>query len=183
MLAALLGLLAILSHAGSILGGIRDGMLSAFGASWFVPVAAAVALSAWLLWPKAPRPRGVDVVAGVVAILSLVGLFGLAAHAGGWVGKGIDDAVSPFTSVGAWALLIAGLVIGLIVTIHFSPGALLVSAVGALRAANSERARLQDLVSVPAQEKPKPAKPSLATTDVLTRSAASFATAPPAPDQ
>ena len=184
MLAALLGLLAILSHAGSILGGIRDGMLSAFGASWFVPVAAAVALSAWLLWPKAPRPRGVDVVAGVVAILSLVGLFGLAAQAGGWVGKGIDDAVSaPFTSVGAWALLIAGLVIGLIVTIHFSPGALLVSAVGAIRAANSERARLRDLVSVPANEKPKPVKPSLATADVLTRSAASFATAPPAPDQ
>ncbi|HEY6114443.1 MAG TPA: DNA translocase FtsK 4TM domain-containing protein [Candidatus Dormibacteraeota bacterium] len=184
MLGALLGLLAILSHAGSILGGIRDGMLSAFGASWLVPVAAAVALSAWLLWPKAPRPRGVDMVAGAVAILSLVGLFGLAAHAGGWVGKGIDDALSaPFTSVGAWALLIAGLAIGLIVTIHFSPGALLVTALGALRAANSERARLRDLVAAPASEKPKTAKPSLANADVLTRSAASFATAPPAPDQ
>jgi S-DNA-T family DNA segregation ATPase FtsK/SpoIIIE len=184
MLGALLGLLAILSHAGSILGGIRDGMLSAFGASWFVPVAAAVALSAWLLWPKAPRPRGVDLVAGVVAVLSLIGLFAVAAHSGGWVGKGIEDALTtPFTNVGAWALLIAGLVIGLIVTIHFSPGALLVTAVGAVRAANSERARLRDLVAVPAAEKPKPAKPSLASADVLTRSAASFATAPPAPDQ
>ena len=183
MLAALLGVLAILSHADSILGGIRDGMLSAFGASWFVPVAAAVALSAWLLWPKAPRPRAVDLVAGLVAVLSLVGLFGLAAHAGGWVGKGIDSALAPFTEVGAWALLLAGLVIGLIVTIHFSPGALLVTTVGALRAANSERARLRDLVAAPAPDKPKAARPSMAGADVLTRSAASFATAPPAPDQ
>src|SRR5206468_12318075 len=184
MLAALLGLLAILSHADSILGGIRDGMLSAFGASWFVPVGAAVALSAWLLWPKAPRPRAVDLISGVVAALSLVGLFGLAAQAGGGVGKGIDGALSePFTEPGAWALLIAGLVIGLIVTIHFSPGALLITAVGALRAANSERARLRDLVSAPAPEKPKTARPAMAGADALTRSAASFATAPPAPDQ
>ncbi len=184
MLAALLGLLAILSHADSILGGIRDGMLSAFGPSWFVPVAAAVALSAWLLWPKAPRPRAVDLISGAVAVLSLVGLFGMAAQAGGWVGKGIDGALSePFTEPGAWALLIAGLVIGLIVTIHFSPGALLMTAVGALRAANSERARLRDLVSTPAMEKAKAARPAMAGADVLTRSAASFATAPSAPDQ
>jgi S-DNA-T family DNA segregation ATPase FtsK/SpoIIIE len=184
MLAALLGLLAILSHADSILGGIRDRMLSAFGAAWFVPVVAAVAASAYLLWPKAPRPRAVDVVAGVVAVLSLVGLFGLAAHAGGSVGRGIDDSLTaPFTAVGAWALLIAGLVIGLIVTIHFSPGALLMTAVEALRAANAERARLQDLVAAPAQDRPKPAKPAPAGADMLTRSAASFATAPPAPDQ
>src|SRR5256712_6486447 len=136
MLAALLGLLAILSNAGSILEGIRNGMHSSFGGAWFVPVAAAVALSAWLLWPKAPRPRTVDLVSGLVAVLSLVGLFSLiGSHAGGSVGDSIDAALTPFTIVGAWALLIAGLVIGLIVTIHFSPGALLVSAVGALRAA------------------------------------------------
>jgi len=179
MLAALLGLLAILSHAGMILGGIRDGMVALFGSAWFVPVAAAIALSAWLLWPKAPRPRTVDMVAGLVALLSLIGLFGLAARAGGSVGSGIDAGLSGlFTSVGAWALLIAGLVIGLIVTIHFSPGALLVSAVGTLRAANAERARLRDLVGTVTAEKPKPAKAASATSDVLTRSAASFATAP-----
>src|SRR2546428_8457483 len=186
MLAALLGLLAILSNAGSILEGIRNGMHSSFGGAWFVPVAAAVALSAWLLWPKAPRPRTVDLVSGLVAVLSLVGLSSLiGSHAGGSVGDSIDAALTqPFNIVGAWALLIAGLVIGLIVTIHFSPGALLVSAVGALRAANAERARLQDLVSDPATEKPKAgSKPAQATSDVLTRSAASFATAPPAPDQ
>src|SRR5260370_10528618 len=82
MLAALLGLLAIASHAPSILAGIREAMLAGFGSAWFVPVVAAIALSAYLLWPKAPRPRGIDVVAGVVAVLSLVGLFGLAAGAG-----------------------------------------------------------------------------------------------------
>ena len=59
MLGALLGVLAILSHAGSILGGIRDGMVGGFGSAWFVPVVAAIALSAYLLWPKAPRPRGI----------------------------------------------------------------------------------------------------------------------------
>src|SRR5437868_1625885 len=56
MLAALLGLLAIASNAGSILGGIRDGMLATFGTAWFVPVGATLALAAYLLWPKAPRP-------------------------------------------------------------------------------------------------------------------------------
>jgi S-DNA-T family DNA segregation ATPase FtsK/SpoIIIE len=184
MLAALLGLLAILSHAGMILGGIRDGMVGWFGSAWFVPVAAAIALSAWLLWPKAPRPRTVDLVAGLVALFSLIGLFGLVAKAGGSIGSSIDAGLSGlFTSVGAWALLIAGLVIGLIVTIHFSPGALLVSAVGTLRAANAERARLRDLVGSVTAEKPKPAKASPASSDLLTRSAASFATAPAAPGQ
>src|SRR5437868_120660 len=77
MLAALLGLLAIASHAGSILAGIRDGLMFAFGSAWFVPVAAAIALSAYMLWPKA-RPRGVDVVAGAVAAVSLSGLWDLA---------------------------------------------------------------------------------------------------------
>ena len=184
MLAALLGLLAILSHAGLILGGVRDGIESAFGRAWFVPVIAAVALSAWLLWTKAPRPRTVDIVAGLVAVLSLVGLFSLVSlHAGGSVGDGIDDALTNlFTGVGAWGLLLAGLVIGLIVTIHFSPGALLVTAVSALRAANAERERLRDLVATPAPEKTRPAKP-VPSSDALTRSAASFATAPAAADQ
>jgi len=184
MLAALLGLLAIASHAGSILQGIRDGMVFEFGAAWFVPVTAALALGGYLLWPKAPRLRTIDLVAGVVAVLSLVGLFGLAANAGGWLGRAVDSSLNGLVgTIGTWALLVAGLVIGLIVTIHFSPGALLVAAVGALRAANAERARLRDLVAAPAADKPKPVKSTPASTDLLTRSAASFATAPAAPDQ
>src|SRR2546430_579297 len=184
MLAALLGLLAIASHAGSILGSVRDGIVFEFGIAWFVPVAAALALGGYLLWPKAPRPRTIDLVAGVVAVLSLVGLFGLAANAGGSLGRAVDNSLEGLLgTVGTWALLVAGLVIGLIVTIHFSPGALLVSAVGAVRVANAERARLRDLVAKSAAEKTKPVKSTPASADLLTRSAASFATAPAAPDQ
>ncbi|HET7420039.1 MAG TPA: DNA translocase FtsK [Candidatus Dormibacteraeota bacterium] len=179
MLAALLGLLAILSHAGTILSGIRDGMFYAFGAAWFVPVLAVVVLSTALLWTKAPRPRGIDLVAGFVAVISLIGLFGLAANAGGSLGAAIDSAlIGLVTRIGAWALLLGGLVIGLIVTIHFSPGALLVTAIGAIRAANAEQARIRNLVAAPAAEKAKTSKPTNATSDALTRSAASFATAP-----
>src|SRR5437868_11883749 len=94
ILAALLGLLGILSHAGYILGAIRGAMLSTFGVAWFVPVAAALALGAYLMWPKAPRPRTVDLVAGAVTVLALVGLFGMAAAAGGSLGKGIDTALA-----------------------------------------------------------------------------------------
>src|SRR5882672_6536930 len=90
MLAALLGLLAIASHAGSILEGIRNGIVFEFGVAWFVPVAATLALGAYLLWPRAPRPRTIDLVAGAVAVLSLVGLFGLAAGAGGSLGRAVD---------------------------------------------------------------------------------------------
>jgi S-DNA-T family DNA segregation ATPase FtsK/SpoIIIE len=74
-------------------------------------------------------------------------------------------------------------VIGLIVTIHFSPGALLVTTVGALRAANAERARLSALVAAEPAEKPRPVKPAPQTADALTRSAASFATAPARADE
>jgi len=183
VLAALLGLLAIASHAGSILEGIRDGIVFEFGAAWFVLVTAALALGAYLLWPRAPRPRTIDLVAGTVAVLSLVGLFGLAAGAGGSLGRAIDGSLYALLgTVGSWALLVAGLVIGLIVTIHFSPGALLATAVGTLRAAYAERTRIRDLVAAPAGEKPKAVKTTSASSDVLTRSAASFATAPAAPD-
>jgi S-DNA-T family DNA segregation ATPase FtsK/SpoIIIE len=183
ILLALLGMLAIASHAGSILTGIRDGLVAAFDRAWFVPVGAALALGAYLLWPKAPRPRAVDVVSGAVAVLALVGLFGLVGHAGGSVGQTIDSAVSGLVGpVGAWALLIALLLIGLIVTIHFSPGALIAAAVGAAQVAYAERLRIQNLVAFPVAEKSKPPKPAKvvpATTDALVRSAASFATPVP----
>src|SRR6266851_3096811 len=179
ILAALLGLLGILSHADSILGAIRDGMLNAFGVAWVVPVVAAIALGAYLLWPKAPRPRTIDVVAGVVAVASLVGLFSVAAHAGGAVGRSVAAALAgPFTIPGAWALLIAGLVIGLIVTVHFSPGALVASVFNAASAARAESARMRGLIAAPTAEKTKPAKSVATSSDQLTRSAVSFATAP-----
>src|SRR5215472_5127488 len=176
VLAALLGLLGILSHAGSILGAIRDGLLSAFGVAWFVPVAAALGLGTYLLWPKAPRPRMIDVLAGVVAVLSLVGLFGLAARAGGSVGSTIDETLqAPFSVFGAWGLLLAGLVIGLIVTVHFSPGA--------LRAANAERARIRDLVARPESERARAAKTVPASAELRKHAVANIATTPTPKEQ
>jgi S-DNA-T family DNA segregation ATPase FtsK/SpoIIIE len=177
ILIALLGLLALASNAGSILTGLRDWLTATFDRAWFVPVAAALGLGAYLLWPKAPRPRPVDLVSGAVAVIALVGIFGLVGH-GGSVGQGIDGAVvQVFGHYGAWAVLIALLVIGLIVTVHFSPGALLASVVATGQAAYAERLRLQNLVSPPAPapvkgKEPKPAPP---TRDELAKSAASFA--------
>src|ERR1700682_5591957 len=77
ILIALLGLLALASNAGSIPIGIRGWLLVTFDRAWFVPVGAALGLGAYLLWPKAPRPRPVDVVSGFVAVLALVVCVGL----------------------------------------------------------------------------------------------------------
>jgi S-DNA-T family DNA segregation ATPase FtsK/SpoIIIE len=184
ILVALLGLLALASNAGSILAGLREWLTGSFGKAWFVPVTAALGLGAYLLWPKAPRPRPIDVVSGIVAIAALVGIFGLAGNAGGSVGHGIDRAVIQVVGqIGAWALLTALLLIGLIVTIHFSPGALLVTAASAVRGAYAERVRIQNLVTPTQAERMKPARPSATSTDALARSAASFATPPPALEQ
>jgi S-DNA-T family DNA segregation ATPase FtsK/SpoIIIE len=181
ILIALLGLLALASNAGSILTGIRGWLILTFDRAWFVPVAAALGLGAYMLWPKAPRPRPLDIVSGAVAVLALVGIFGLVSH-GGWAGQAIDAALYPVVgTLGSWALLVALLVIGLIVTVHFSPGALLASVVGAGQAAYAERLRLQSLVTPPpAPAKVKAPKPEPATKVEPAKSAASFATPPPA---
>jgi DNA segregation ATPase FtsK/SpoIIIE, S-DNA-T family len=180
ILIALLGVLALASNAGSILTGLRDWLNTAFDRAWFVPVGAALGLGVYLLWPRAPRPRPVDIVSGAVAVISLVGIFGLLGH-GGSVGQGIEGAVTQvFDHVGAWAVLVALLVIGLIVTVHFSPGALLATVVSTSQAAYAERTRLENLVSPPAPSKTKEAKAAPATRDELAKSAASFATPPPA---
>ncbi len=181
ILAALLGLLAIASNSGTILAGLHIWLLAAFGHAWFMPVGGALAFGAYLLWPRAPRPRPIDLVSGSVAVVSLIGLFGLAGHSGGSVGDGVAGVVIQVAGrLGAWALLVAGLVIGLIVTIHFSPGALVASIVRAGQLAYSERKRLQKLVTPdgvdPRSNRGKPAGVSEAS---LLRSAASFATPPP----
>ncbi len=169
ILAGLLAGLAVASHAGSILAGLQQWLVSSFGRAWFVPVAAAIALGSYLLWPRAPRPRLLDVLAGTVAVIALVGLFGLAAQAGGSAGHSIDDAMIGLAGkLGAWALLVAALVIGLIVTIHFSPGALIATVVKAMQATYAERQRLERLVAAPSDHQPKAATKatSVVTEDV-----------------
>ena len=181
ILIALLGLLALASNAGSILTGLRLWLTGSFGNAWFVPVLTALGLGAYLLWPRAPRPRPLDYVSGAAAVIALVGLFGLAGHAGGSIGHSIDRAVVQVVGqIGAWALLTALLLIGLIVTIHFSPGALLATAVGILRGAYADRTRIQNLVTAGPAEKVKATKPVATSADALARSAASFAAAPAA---
>src|SRR6267378_2445105 len=161
ILAGLLGLLAVASHAGSILAGLQEWLVASFGRAWFVPVVAAVALGSYMLWPKAPRPRLLDVAAGIVAVIALVGIFGLAARAGGSVGRSIDGVVVGLAGQwGAWALLVAGLVIGLIVTIHFSPGSLIAAVVNTGQAAYTERRRLDRLVAAPGEQAKNTAKAS-----------------------
>ncbi len=158
LLVGLLALLAAASNQGSILAGIREWLLGSFGRAWFVPVAASLGAGAYLLWLNAPRPRPLDVVSGLVAVFSLIGLFGMAGAQGGGIGAGIDRALVEVVGAwGAWALLVAGLVIGLIVTIHFSPGSLIQSALNGARAALAERDRLDRLVQLP-QEQPKAAQ-------------------------
>ena len=152
ILAGLLGALAVASHAGSILAGLQEWLRASFGSAWFVPVSGVVALGAYMLWPKAPRPRLLDALAGTVAVIALVGLFGLAAQAGGAAGRSIDQLVVGLAGeVGAWALLVAALVIGLIVTIHFSPGSLIAAVLKAGQATYAERRRLERLVAAPSE--------------------------------
>src|SRR5258708_7630568 len=160
ILAALLSLLAIASNAGSILAGVHDWLIAAFGRAWFVPVGVALAFGAYLIWPKAPRPRPVGLVAGAIAVISLIGLVDLAASSGGSAGHGVAQLVEQVVGHwGAWALLTAGLVIGLIVTVHFSPGALIATLIRAARAAFPERNRLERLASPPtAPATPNPNK-------------------------
>ncbi|TMD36012.1 MAG: DNA translocase FtsK [Chloroflexi bacterium] len=166
ILAGLLALLAVASHAGSILAGLQEWMVATFGRALFVPVVAVVALGAYMLWPQAPRPRLLDALAATVAVIALVGLFGLAAQAGGSAGRSIDRLVIGLAGVGgAWALLVAGLVIGLIITIHFSPGSLIATVVGALQAAYAERRRLDRLVSTPSEQSNKPVGKAAAVAD------------------
>jgi DNA segregation ATPase FtsK/SpoIIIE, S-DNA-T family len=165
ILVGLLGVLAVASHAGSILAGLQEWLVASFGRAWFVPVAAAVALGAYLLWPQARRPRALDVVAGAVAVIALIGLFARAAHAGGSAGRAIDGVVVGMAGEwGAWALLVAGLVIGLIVTIHFSPGSLIAAVVNTMRGAYNERRRLERLVATPPEQMKAAGKAAAAIT-------------------
>ena len=161
ILAGLLGLLAVASNGGPILAGMREWLLGSFGRTWFIPVAGFLGAGAYLLWPNPPRLRPLDFVTGGVALLSLIGLFGMAGQAGGGLGAGIDQAlIEVVSSTGAWALLIAGLAIGLIVTLRFSPGALIQTVIRGGQAAYAERRRLEGLVSTPISE---PARQTPAT--------------------
>ena len=159
ILIGLIGLIAAMSLPGSLLANVHTWLIETWGHAWFVPVGAAFSAGGYLLWLSAPRPRPLDLVSGAVAVLSLIGLFGMAGHSGGAVGDGIDQALISVASVpGAWALLVAGLVIGLIVTLRFSPGAAIQALIRSGQAAYAESRRIERLVSPVGTE--TPAKPA-----------------------
>src|SRR5438552_13749400 len=74
ILVGLLGALAVATHAGSILAGLQQWLTTSFGTAWFVPVVGAIALGAYMLWPQAPRPRHLDVLADTGHDIALWGL-------------------------------------------------------------------------------------------------------------
>jgi DNA segregation ATPase FtsK/SpoIIIE, S-DNA-T family len=156
----LLSLVAMIFGGGPLLAGLGGAVEGAFGAGWPIPVAAALGLGGFLLWPATPDLRGTDLGAGAVAALALLGLMSLASGAGGSTGATVAQLLEGL--VGPWGtaiLLGCLLVLGLIVAFHFSPGAVLLGATAALRAGYAERRRLDALVRRHREPRPLPAPP------------------------
>ena len=141
---------------------------SAFG--WGAPlvVVAAVGGGIYLIWPKAPAVRPIDVVSLLGIVLAALGLLALSGAGGGKVGGGIEWWVGSYVGpLGAGVVLTMLLLLGLIVVFHFSPAATLGALAATARAAHAERRRIEALVKKAgpkapeaAREKEKPARPA-----------------------
>jgi len=145
---ALLAVVAELVGGGTLLHGLAASLSHAFGYGWPLPVAAALVLGGLWIYPHAPRLRKSDVVAVLAAALAVLGLLAFNG-AGGSAGAAVHSLLAGL--VGEWGsaiLLVAALALGLIVAFHFSPGTLLLHAVGAARAGYAERRRIEALVKV-----------------------------------
>ncbi|HLQ61893.1 MAG TPA: DNA translocase FtsK [Candidatus Acidoferrales bacterium] len=147
---------------------LRAPAAEVFGAAWPVAAVGALLAGVFVLWPGT-KLRWLDVLAVVLAALALVGLFTLAAQAGGRVGAAVAGFGLALGGLWAsWALLLAVLVVGLIVAFHFSPGAVIAGVLAAVRAGYAERRRLQGLlrpspragVELRPVRGPKPAAPT-----------------------
>ena len=159
--AGVLTVVAELFSAGSVLAGWRDAAWSGFGVGWPIPALVAIAAGAFLIWPHPPRVRRTDVAAGLLALLCVFGLLDLASAAGGGLGRSVEELLRGLVGTyGSAVVLGCGLLVGMIVAFHFSPGAVLLGAAGAARAAYEERRRLEALVKV-ARPAPKPAAAKL----------------------
>ena len=146
--AALLAVVAELVGGGTLLHGLAASLSRAFGYGWPLPVAAALVLGGLWIYPHAPRLRKTDVLAVLAAALAVLGLLAFNS-AGGTAGASVHSLVAGLVGeLGSAILLVAALVLGLIIAFHFSPGAVLVHAVGAARAGYAERRRIEALVKV-----------------------------------
>ena len=120
----------------------------AFGYGWPLILALAIGGGIYLIWPKAPAVRAVDVLSLVAIAVSSVGLFALLPFGGGGVGRAIADLVSSYVGeLGAGVILSTVLVLSLIVVFHFSPAATLGAFATGIRAAHAERQRINALVA------------------------------------
>jgi S-DNA-T family DNA segregation ATPase FtsK/SpoIIIE len=169
LLFGLLGVLALFSE-GTVLSGLRSFWSQGFGLGWPIPVGLALAAGLYLIWPDPPSLRRLDLLAGLLAALAVMGLLDLAAGVGGRAGRFVDlFLVGLAGPVGAGVLMAAALLLGLIVVFHFSVGSVLVGAAAVVRAGYEERKRLEALVRTqqplakavpapaPALAKPEPA--------------------------
>jgi S-DNA-T family DNA segregation ATPase FtsK/SpoIIIE len=172
LLFGLLGVIALLfSSGGSALAGLREFWSISFGLAWPLPVGLALAIGGYLLLPSPPAVRRLDLAAGLLAALAVIGLLDLAAGAGGRAGRSVDAFLTGLAGpLGAAILMAAGLLLGLIVVFHFSVASMLATAASVARTGYEERKRLQALVkpkvSVPAVAEPKaaPVKPHVEPT-------------------
>jgi DNA segregation ATPase FtsK/SpoIIIE-like protein len=119
------------------------------GFGWGAPLVVVMVLGGgvYLIWPRAPQVRLIDVAALFAVTVSVLGLLSLLKFGGGGTGDGIAWWVASY--VGPWgAGVIFGmaLLLGLIVAFHFSPAATLAAMAATARAAHAERMRIEALV-------------------------------------
>jgi len=120
---------------------------TAFG--WGAPLIVVMVLGGglYLIWPRAPEVRLVDVASLFAVAWSVLGLLALTRFGGGTVGAGIawwaGSYVGPW---GAGVIFGMALLLGLIVVFHFSPAATLGALAATARAAHAERSRIEALV-------------------------------------
>ena len=137
---------------------------SSFG--WGAPLIVLLVLGGgvFLIWPRAPEVRLVDVVSLVGIAVSALGLLALLGVGGGAAGAGISWWVGSYVGPwGAGVIFAMSLLLGLIVVFHFSPAATLAAMAATARAAHSERRRIEALVRRVAPKNVEPsAKPAKA---------------------
>ena len=143
------------------------------GFGWGAPLIVVLVLGAgvYLIWPRAPEVRIVDVVSLVAIAVAALGLLALLGVGGGAAGTGIAWWVGSYVGPwGAGVIFTVALLLGLIVVFHFSPAATLAAMAATARAAHAERRRIEALVR---RVGPKEAEP---------RPGATRTAAPPAPE-
>lgn len=147
--AALLSAIAMLvAGAPPLLATMHRGIFEIFGFGWPLPVVAALALGALLIWPVRVLPRPRDAFAILVGVAALFGLLTIVrAEAGGMVGHVVSGLlVGLVGDAGAILLLVVVLLLSLVVAFHFSVGDVALSMTQAARTAYTERQRVEELV-------------------------------------